>query len=356
MTPIAITNVRVFDGSKLSPLRTVILEGGLIAHRTEAREGDTVVDGQGGTLLPGLIDSHVHVEKLEHLEANARWGVTTVLDMATRMSVINGYRNRRGLPEVRATGSPASGPGGIATKNLGHPLDTELTDPDDAVRFINERLAEKTDFIKVILEDPERMGAAAMGADTVRALVTEAHRHGKLVFAHASAVPAWQIGIDAGVDILTHIPLGPVLPAHQIEAVIRNAIRSVPTLIMMKGIAACFNLPFAPALISAKALFDAGVPVAAGTDANTSAGSPSQVPHGEGLHEELALLVEAGLTPAHALNAATRIPADLFGLSDRGVVESGKRADLLLVDGDPTADIAATRNIRSVWISGVQVR
>ena len=356
MTPIAITNVRVFDGTKLSPTRTVILEGGQIAYRTEVAKGDTIVEGQGGTLLPGLIDSHVHVEKLEHLQANARWGVTTVLDMATKMSVIDGYRNRPALPEVRATGSPASGPGGVQTKLLGHPLDTVLSGSGDAVRFVSERLAEKTDFIKVILEDPERMGTAALGADTVRALVTEAHRHGKLVFAHASAVTAWQIGIDAGVDILTHIPLAPVLPSNLVESVIRAGITSVPTLIMMKGIASHFNMAFAPALLSVKALFDAGVPLAAGTDANTSAGSPSQVAHGEGLHDELALLVEAGLTPAQALNAATRIPADLFGLSDRGAVESGKRADLLLVDGDPTADIAATRNIRSVWISGVQVR
>lgn len=356
MTPIAITNVRVFDGNTLSPLRTVILEGGHIARRTEAREGDTIVEGQGGTLLPGLIDSHVHVEKIEQMEANARWGVTTVLDMATKMSVIDGYRNRPALPEVRATGSPASGPGGIATKNLGHPLDTELTGPGDAGRFVTERLAEKTDFIKVILEDPERMGAAALSVDTVRALTTEAHRHGKLVFAHAAAVTTWQIGIEAGVDILTHIPLAPVLPSNLVESVIRAGITSVPTLIMMKGIASRFNLPFAPALLSAKELFEAGVPIAAGTDANTSAGAPAQVAHGEGMHDELALLVEAGLTPAQALNAATRVPADLFGLGDRGAVESGKRADLLLVDGDPTADISASRNIRSVWISGVQVR
>ncbi len=74
------------------------------------------------------------------------------------------------------------------------------------------------------------------------------------------------------------------------------------------------------------------------------------------MSDELRLLVEAGLTPVEALRSATVVPAEFFGFTDRGVIEAGRRADLLLTDGDPTQDIAATRAIRGVWAAGVKVR
>jgi imidazolonepropionase-like amidohydrolase len=77
--------------------------------------------------------------------------------------------------------------------------------------------------------------------------------------------------------------------------------------------------------------------------------------HGITLHHELALLVRAGLSPAGALAAATSVPARLFGLADRGGIARGLRADLLLVDGDPCADITATRNIVAVWRNGIRL-
>jgi hypothetical protein len=98
------------------------------------------------------------------------------------------------------------------------------------------------------------------------------------------------------------------------------------------------------------ALHRAGVPLLASTDAP----NPGTV-HGVSLHDELALLVEAGLSPAAALTAATAAPADAFHLDDRGRVAAGKRADLVLVRGDPTADITATRAIVAVWKAGARV-
>jgi imidazolonepropionase-like amidohydrolase len=96
----------------------------------------------------------------------------------------------------------------------------------------------------------------------------------------------------------------------------------------------------------------AGVPIVLGTDANQAPGVPANVPYGESAHRELELLVEAGLTPAEALHAATGAAADRFGLPDRGRIAPGLRADLLLVDGDPTTDITATRAILAVRLTG----
>ncbi|GAA0492061.1 hypothetical protein Ade02nite_21760 [Paractinoplanes deccanensis] len=110
-------------------------------------------------------------------------------------------------------------------------------------------------------------------------------------------------------------------------------------------------------LRSVKALHDAGVDLLAGTDA-----APFPLPfmagvaHGASLHHELQYLVRAGLTPVEALRAATSTPARLFGLDDRGRIAPGLRADVLLVDGDPTTQIDDTLNLRTVWRRGTPTR
>jgi dihydroorotase-like cyclic amidohydrolase len=106
MSTIAITNVRVFDGMKLSEPKTVVIEEGLISSKTT---GETIVDGQGGTLLPGLIDSHVHVDVVEHLESAVNAGVTTMFEMANfSPENLDSLRNRRGLTNLIASYYPAT--------------------------------------------------------------------------------------------------------------------------------------------------------------------------------------------------------------------------------------------------------
>ena len=98
-------------------------------------------------------------------------------------------------------------------------------------------------------------------------------------------------------------------------------------------------------------LVQAQVPILAGTDAPIPGTA-----YGAALHGEIAMYVRAGLTPLQALTAATSAPAKAFRLSDRGFVRPGLRADLLLVDGDPTTDILATRNIVAIWKKGARVQ
>ncbi|MGD0608764.1 MAG: amidohydrolase family protein, partial [Streptosporangiaceae bacterium] len=132
----------------------------------------------------------------------------------------------------------------------------------------------------------------------------------------------------------------------------------IPTLAMMEGVVAQSAPPgadYAAARQSVTVMYRAGVPILAGTDANAAAGLPAAISHGTSLHHELELLVDAGLSTVDALRAATSRPAHYFGLADRGVIEPGRRADLVLIAGNPLHDITATRSIRRIWCGGAEV-
>jgi imidazolonepropionase-like amidohydrolase len=109
---------------------------------------------------------------------------------------------------------------------------------------------------------------------------------------------------------------------------------------------------FAHAFESVRAMHAAGLPIVVGTDANETPFAP--VAHGSSTHDEIALLRRAGLTAQEALRAATSAAADAFRLGDRGRLEVGGRADLVLVDRDPLADPESLRSPAAVWIGGVQ--
>ena len=216
------------------------------------------------------------------------------------------------------------------------------------------------------------MGPAALDVATIAAIVEAAHQANLKVIAHVTTLAALTNAADAGVDILTHAPIDAGVDDNLASSIAKRGIVSVPTLIMMHAVAsmaarlpthAGTSVDYAHARSTVTAFHRAGVTILAGTDAHPTPTAPANsapamlppVPLGEALHTELGLLVEAGLTPVEALRSATVVPAEYFGLTDRGVIEPGRRADLLLIEGDPTQDIAATRAIRSVWVAGVQV-
>jgi len=359
---IAITHVKVFDGKELTDERTVVIDNGIIS---DAMTADRTVDGQYGTLLPGFIDSHVHLMSVADLEQGTQWGCTTMLDMGSpAMTLTDSLRHRKGLADIRGSGNPASAPGGMQTTKMGFPPSSAVTGPADAGRFVADRILEGADYIKVIVEDPRRMGSAALDVATIAALVEAAHKASLKVIAHISVLAALMNAADAGVDIITHAPLDADVDENLAFSLAKRGIVSVPTLTMMRAVASRAErmlthgaaIEYTRARSTVSALHLAGIKILAGTDSNSAPASPAQIQHGESFHDELRLLVEAGLTPVEALRSATVVPAEFFGFTDRGVIEAGRRADLLLIDGDPTQDIAATHAIRGVWAAGVKVR
>lgn len=355
----AITDVRVFDGTDLlAERRTVLVADGSIVAVTQAdfdRAGAEVVDGAGLTLLPGLIDAHVHLHGEHNLRQLLEHGVTTALDMGTwPRELVDSLRRAEGVTDIRSAGLPAIGPAGNHARIPGFPQRGVMTSPADASRFVQERVDEGSDYIKIVAE-----ASAPQGPDqpTMDALVEVSHAAGRIVIAHAVNAGAFDMSLTAGVDVLTHVPLDAVLDDVTVSRVVSAGTAVVPTLTMMDGVARKVTRPgvdYGHARGSVAALHRGGATILAGTDANSSPGAPASVPHGEGMHRELELLVAAGLTPLEALRSATSLPARVFSLTDRGSIAVGRRADLLLVEGDPTQDVTATRRIRGIWAAGAR--
>lgn len=347
---IALTNVRVFDGACMREPSTVVIDGNVIG---EDASGATKVDGHGAFLLPGLIDAHIHLNGVKSLEELRRHGVTTGLDMACWPPArVDALRGLKGHTDIRSAGIPATAPGTTHSRIPGFSKEAMLSTAKHAAKFVADRVAEGSDYIKVIADTP--------GPDqaTLNAVVVAAHEHNKLVIAHASAFEPFRMAQEAKVDIVTHVPLDKPLDSDDVTRMTAEDRVVVPTLTMMEGIINRLHpkgRDYAHGRASVAALYHAGVPILAGTDANTTPGVPASVAHGESLHHELELLVDAGLSNLDALRAATSLPAKHFGLSDRGVIETGRRADLILIGANPLDDIRATRQILRVWCGGMEM-
>ncbi|KAH7473177.1 hypothetical protein FOMA001_g11780 [Fusarium oxysporum f. sp. matthiolae] len=190
------------------------------------------------------------------------------------------------------------------------------------------------------------------------AAVEAAHQKGKLVISHATSQALWTTAEEAGVDIPCHTPLDKPIDAAFIDQYRDTLSHVVPTLIMMQSIVNNTGAPAqaytAAAEGSVTNLHKAGVTILAGSDSNTAPFVPANPPFGDSLHDELELLVRAGLSPADALRGATSLAASSFGFHDRGQIKMGYRADLVLLGADPTTNIQNSRSIKKVWAAGVQ--
>lgn len=354
MTRSVLRGVRVYRDGVFGGPEHVHIDGGFIG--SQPTDGQVVASG--GYLIAGLIDCHIHLYGPESLSTLAAYGVTSGMDMSSPAPLVAALRGVPGVTDIRSPLIAATSPlsaHAARLKDVPEAAEALVGGVADVNAWISRHVEQGADYIKVVIDLP------GFDQSTVDALVSAAHAHDLKVVAHASRSDAVLMAQRAGVDVLTHAPLDH--PINQVQAAELTASGTVivPTLTMMQGIVENLKaqgIPgpaYEPARASVAALHAAGMPILAGTDANAAPAAPASPAFGESLHDELALLVEAGLTPAQALDAATSIAAQHFGLADRGRIEAGLRADLLLLAEDPTVDIAATRTIRGVWIAGARV-
>ncbi|PTQ08245.1 amidohydrolase [Sphingomonas oleivorans] len=376
-------------------------------------KGARRIDHRGRTVIPGLVSDHSHVGQVggtgtgaqnytratitAELAQYRRYGVTTVTALGNNGPLFDTLRAE--AHAGRIDGADLFGVDqGIGVPN-GAPPQTMLnvgpdqlfrpTTPDEAREDVRRMAAAKTDLVKIWLDDFGGSLAVKMDPAIYRAVIDEAHRLGLRVAAHVHDLADAEAVVDAGADIIAHgVRDKPVTPAF-IARLKAKGIWYIPTLQLDEASVAWADrapwtrAPFTRAALSPelarqvddpawrakivanprtaaarqslamnlrnlKTLHDAGVKIGFGTD---SGATPLRIA-GIAEHRELALMVEAGLTPMQALAIATADAARLLNLNDRGTIEPGKRADLIVLAANPAADITAIDRIVEVWEAG----
>ncbi|KAI0970616.1 hypothetical protein F4678DRAFT_480011 [Xylaria arbuscula] len=356
-------NVRVFDGFSIGPPTSIFIEGDRIA--ATGNKAYNVVDGEGKFLIPGLIDSHLHIGDLDGLINATSFGLTSVMNMACRnYTQCAPLRNVPGLATWLSAGVPATGPGSPHAINM-NLTDNLLFHPgDDPTETVGNVVANGSDWMKITVE----VNGPDLAAQ--KALVEQAHAFGIFAVSHATDLQAYNESSISGIDGLQHTPANRVIDPDLLSRLSTSGQFVTATMEIWRlgfgnpGLLAATQtlqpadrkaVSYDIVVENVVALRKAGVPVLAGTDATGSQG-PYSLPFGLTLHCELENLVSAGYTPAAALRAATILPNKYYRLGDRGSISPGMRADMLLLNSNPLENITNTRDIARIWVGGVEYK
>ncbi len=372
------------------------------------------IDGTGRTLLPGFIDAHTHLgspvappgklvtpDPPKNLAAWHRAGVTTVMDMGGLVAANRALAEKPDLaaPRIFSAPKPITVRGGhplvVAQDLLPWPVSgmakgfvIQVDGPDDAAKAIDQATDGDPDYIKIICDELPP-GAPQLDAPTLTALVAEAHARDLRAVVHIGDEEDALAAVRAGADLLAHGVWRGGLSDAGLAELAASGIPVIPTLYgfmatqqlgagtwqpteldralgwgdASDAIAGPAGLEFRTydALSSfvdsidadmpavTRRMHDAGVPILVGTDAPLPAVWP-----GSGFHRELLALQDAGIPAPQVLLGATARPADWLG-RDLGRITRGAPADLVLVEGDPTTDVAAAGDIVEVWRMGRRI-
>lgn len=392
----------LFDGVRNDLQRevTVVVEGNKITAvqrgYTSASGSDKVIDLKNKTVLPGLIDMHVHIESetrrggsydrftqnvpdvafqaAKYAKVTLLAGFTTVRDLGG--SGVNiALRNaiNRGVaegPRILTSGKSIATTGGHADPTNGYrrelagdpgPLEGVINGPDEARKAVRQRYKEGADVIKItatggVLSNAKDGQGPQFTDEEAKAIVETAKDYGMTVAAHAHGAEGMKRAIRAGVTTIEH---GTLMDDEAIELFKKHGTYYVPTIIAGRTAADSARIMgYYPALVTPKALaigpkiqatfakaYKAGVKIAFGTDAGV-------YPHGYNA-KEFEYMVEAGMPPVECLKAATMVNAELLGMKDQiGSVEAGKLADIIAVDGNPLQDVKTLQQVKFVMKDG----
>ena len=390
---LVIRNVRLIDGTGSEPVPSTSIEvsNGAItwigeeSTRPKRPRHQEEVNGQGLTLIPGMIDCHEHFTGDGGMDAMDRLlndtpeeftlkavgncrralmsGVTSARDVGARHAInINIARQTAAGailgPRIIASGEwfqfPGTWPSGLTRR-------TET--PEELLEGIRDMIDRGAGLIKVGATGfrPNGEQFASMPREALDVAVKAAHDAGLKIAAHCHGFDGSRLAVEAGIDSIEH---GTYVDQPTVELMAERGTYMVPTmstwdarqrLATQMGWSGDqmseINDRKENSIASFKRALQAGVPIATGTDAG---GSPAR--HGF-VAREIELMIDNGMTPEHALEASTRVAADLLAISDEtGTIEVGKQADMVLIDGDPHSDPAALRNIWAVFQSGRRIR
>ena len=411
--PVAFVGGMLLDGYEARPIHhsvVVIDDGRIIAagseHDTNIPEDAVVIDISGKTVMPGLIDAHVHVDLIGHGDYDRyykflggmarldevmpiaakqmlRAGVTSAIDLGTPFQIL-ALRERIRQGEIPGPRLTVSGPWITRVYLEGVPDEYQLiiNSPRQAAERTRELIASGSDVIKTWV---------GLTEDDYRAVVKVAHQHKVKVHAHLYRPEAIRAAIAAGIDVFQHVGSARN-PPYDDELISEIAHKNIPVVqtishrIWIYPATVAFperlydpvhkkDMPadiYAEVIdsfkdfhrlsyfheigretrnseIAARQFIAAGAYIGVGTDA----ASPLNF-HTEAMWREMSALVDSGMTPIEVISAATKTNAEILGQFDQlGTIESGKLADLIVVDGNPLADINALGHVNLVVKDGV---
>lgn len=331
VTPLAPAHYALVGGTVVGVGRAdVEVADGRIVSVGVAPEGVTAIDVSGMWLAPAAIDSHVHLAYLPQGVEMAQGGVAAVVDLAAPASWL---ATDHAPLRVLAAGPMITAVGGYPTEGWGRGgYGLEVADAAEATAAVDTLYGLGARVIKLPIAS-----GPALTADALAAVVARAHALGLPVVSHALGDAEAAAAAEAGVDVLAHTPVEPLsaasLPAWSGRAVIS-------TLGAFGG--------SDDAVANLAALAAAGATVLYGTDFGNSRTTGIDA-------RELALLLEAGLTPAEVLAATTSTPAAFWGLTDLGALTTGKAASLLVLPADPLVDVTVLATPSAVYLDGVRM-
>ena len=341
----------------------------------------TVMDCTGLVVTAGFWNSHVHILTPGLLNAKNRtdseisqqledmftkWGFTTVFDVASVLDNTNEIRRRiesgkvRG-PRILTVGEPFYPKGGtpIYVKSFleqNHIPSAEIDSADQALARVRHQLSDGADGIKIFTGAITAKGVLPFPLDIAKAIVAEAHRAGKPVFAHPSNQQGLEIAIESGVDVLAHTAPMSGDWSSELTARLKAAhMALIPTLTLFDVEAKKAKVSqeedeqwIGQAVQELKAYSDAGGQILFGTDV----GYINQYD----TSEEFQLMSRAGMTFQQVLASLTTNPAERFGFANRtGRIAKGMNADLVVLDADPSSDVTAFSKVRRVIRNGALI-
>ena len=387
--------------SKVLVNYSIITEGNKITAVEEgfvkAAAGDKIIDCKNKTVMPGLMDMHVHVESetkksgtadrftmnpsdiafesTKYAYVTLMAGFTTVRDLggsgvnislrnAINKGIITGPRIFTAGKTIATTGGHGDPTNGYRKDLMGDPGPNEgvINGPDEARQAVRQRYKDGSDLIKItatggVLSQAKDASGAQFTEEEIKAIVETAKDYGFRVAAHAHGAEGMKRAIRGGVNSIEH---GTFMDDEAIELFKKYGTWYVPTIIAGKSTADSAKIPnYYSEIVTPKALavgpkiqatftkaYKAGVKIAFGTDAGV-------YKHGKN-YIEFQYMVEGGMPAMETIRCATIHAADLLGATDRlGVIEKGKLADIIAVDGDPLTEIQAMGRVKFVMKDGV---
>lgn len=355
---VIIKNVRLFDGYEVYPNTSIRIDSGIITAIGDLKgeDGLEVIDGRGKTIIPGLINAHVHAWIPFHLKNAMEAGVFAVLDMHSPVEQTKSLRDfslEEGYAQFYSAGYAATVEGGHGTQ-YGYEVPT-IGDQFGVKEFISQAIGNEADYIKIIYEPSKN----TLSLEQVAELVEESHDNNLLAVAHISDYQEAKDIVDTKIDGLVHLWSDQMASENFLQKLSDRETFIIPTLSVLQGVLNYYRvnnidkemLPLDDLLIQIKVLHAHDIKLLAGTD-------PPNVglDYGWSLHNELELLVRAGLSPLEALKTATSNAAEAFSIDHIGTIKMGSPANFNLIDGDPLTEITNSRKIIAQWANGTKIK